>query len=147
MKTITSIYKDSADRLDAFQDVGLIVLRLLLAYSFYEPATMKWKDTSVVVNYFSSMGFPLPTLSAYLVAGIEASGVVLLILGFGTRLISLLLIVVMAVAMATVHWQNGFSASNNGIEILLYYSCMLLILLLFGAGKVSIDHLFRKKYI
>lgn len=147
MKTITSIYKDSADRLNAFQDLGLLILRLLLAYCFYEPATMKWKDTNVVIAYFGSMGFPLPILSAYLVAGVEASAVVLLTLGFGTRLISLLLIIIMVVAMATVHWQNGFSAANNGIEILLYYSIMLLILLTFGAGRISIDHLFRKKYI
>lgn len=147
MKTITSIYKDSADRLNALQDVSLLALRSLLAYCFYEPATIKWKSIDEVTAAFSGMGIPLPSLSAYLVAGIEASAVILLILGFGTRLISLLLIIIMFVAMATVHWQNGFSAANNGIEILLYYSVMLLILLTFSAGRVSVDHLFRKKYI
>jgi putative oxidoreductase len=147
MKTITSVYKDGADYLNKFQDISLFALRLLLAYCFYEPATMKWQDIDEVISYFSSMGFPLPLLSAYIVAGIEASAVILLTLGFGVRLISLLSIIVMIVAMLTVHWKNGFSVTNNGVEILLYYSTMLLVLLTFGAGKLSIDHLFRKKYL
>ncbi len=54
------------------------------------------------------------------------------------------LIIVMLVAIFTVHLSNGFAAGDNGFEIPLYYGLMLLFLLSHGAGKISIDHLIRK---
>lgn len=68
-------------------------------------------------------------------------GVVLLTLGLFTRLISLPLIVVMVVAILTVHLGHGFSAGDNGFEIPLYYMLFLAIFASFGAGKFSLDHL------
>jgi len=91
------------------------------------------------------MGIPLPTLNAYMAASTEAIGVVLLILGLGTRFISVPLIIVMLVAIFTVHFANGFAAGNNGFEIPLYYLLMLILLLTTGGGKISIDHIIEKK--
>jgi putative oxidoreductase len=66
---------------------------------------------------------------------------VLLTLGLFTRLISLPLIVVMVVAITTVHLAHGFSAGDNGFEIPLYYMMFLALFASFGAGKFSLDHL------
>jgi putative oxidoreductase len=52
----------------------------------------------------------------------------------------------MLVAIKTVHFENGFSAGENGYEIPLYYIIMLLILLFNGGGKISIDRILIKKY-
>jgi putative oxidoreductase len=121
------------------KSLSLLVARLIVAYGFYEPAMMKWKDINSVAEWFGSMGMPFPTLNAYMAASTEITGVVLLTLGFLTRLISLPMIVIMIVAIFTVHIGNGFSAGNNGFEIPLYYMIFLLIFVSHGAGKFSLD--------
>ena len=121
------------------KSLSLLLARLAVAYGFYEPAMMKWADIDSVAQWFGSMGIPFPLLNAYMAASTEVAGVILLTLGFLTRLISLPLIVVMIVAIVTVHLQNGFSAGANGFEIPLYYMLFLLIFFSHGAGKFSLD--------
>jgi len=124
-----------------FQSASLLLARLVVAYGFYEPAMTKWKDIDGIAMWFGSLGIPFPTLNAYLAASTEAVGVVLLTLGLFIRLISIPLMVVMVVAIVTVHWGNGFSAGDNGFEIPLYYLLFLLIFISHGAGDYSLDHL------
>lgn len=126
--------------LAALADLPLLFLRLALAYGFLEPATQKWQNISGIAAWFQELGLPLPTLQAYMAASTEAAGVVLLTLGLGTRLISPLLVVVMLVAIKTVHWANGFAAGSNGYEIPLYYLLMLLTVFACGPGRLSLDH-------
>ncbi|GAA3953427.1 DoxX family membrane protein [Chitinophaga oryziterrae] len=86
-----------------------------------------------------------PAFSAYFVAFTEATGVIFLILGLGTRIIAIPLMITMLVAIRTIHWANGFEAGNNGFEIPLYYLLMLLVLLIYGAGRFSLDRIIDKK--
>lgn len=123
------------------QSLSLLFARLIIAYGFYEPSMMKWNDIGSVAKWFESIGIPLPLLNTYMAASIEIMGVVLLTLGFMTRVISIPLIIVMIVAIFAVHLPNGFSAGNNGFEIPLYYMLFLLIFLSHGAGKFSLDRL------
>lgn len=125
---------------------SLLVARLAIAYGFYEPAKNKWADIDAIAGWFGSMGIPLPTINAYMAASTEALGVVLLTLGLLTRVISIPLIIVMIVAIVTVHLPHGFSAGDNGFEIPLYYMIFLLIFVSQGAGKFSLDRvLFGEK--
>lgn len=126
---------------DYLKSLGLFLARLVVAYGFYEPAMMKWAGIDSVAEWFGSMGIPFPLLNAYMAASTEALGVVLLTLGLFTRLISIPLIIVMIVAIVTVHLPNGFSAGDNGFEIPLYYMLFLLIFVSHGAGKFSFDRL------
>ncbi len=130
--------------LERLQSLSLLMVRLILAYGFYEPAKMKWSDIGSVAEWFGSMGLPLPTLQAYLAATTEAAGVVLLTLGLFTRLISIPLMVVMTVAITLVHLPNGFQSGNNGFEIPLYYFIMLFVLVTHGGGTLSFDRLLFK---
>jgi len=123
------------------KSLSLLFARLVVAYGFYEPAMMKWKDIGSVAEWFGSMGIPFPTLNAYMAASTEVAGVVLLTLGLLTRLISIPMIVIMIVAIVTVHLHNGFSAGTNGFEIPLYYMLFLFIFVTNGAGKFSLDRL------
>lgn len=138
---ITHIYPKTKDILSKGQDLALLVARLILAYGFYNPAMRKWADIDAIAIWFGSLGIPLPTLNAYMAATTELLGVILLTLGLFTRLISLPLIVVMIVAIVTVHLPHGFTAGDNGFEIPLYYMLFLAIFASFGAGKFSLDHL------
>lgn len=131
--------------LDKGQDVALLCLRLILAYGFYEPAINKWSDISAVALWFGEdLGLPFPLLNAYLAASTEMAGVVLLVLGLCVRLISLPLMVVMAVAIVTVHLANGFSSGDHGFEIPLYYMLMLFTLATHGGGKFGVDYFLKK---
>ncbi|RUM62105.1 MAG: DoxX family protein [Sulfurimonas sp.] len=143
--TLKTFYLQFSRMTEPFQSLSLLVARLVVAYGFYEPAMRKWSDIHSVAQWFGSMDIPLPTLNAYMAATTEIVGVVFLVFGFLTRAIAIPLIIVMIVAVVTVHLPNGFSAGDNGYEIPLYYMIFLMIFLTHGAGKFSIDHIIFKK--
>ncbi len=138
---LNNIYPLSKNILSHGKSLSLLLARLAVAYGFYDPAMQKWSDIGSVATWFESMGFPFPTLNAYMAASTEIVGVVLLTLGLFTRLISIPLMVIMVVAIATVHLSHGFSAGDNGFEIPLYYMLFLALFASLGAGKLSLDHL------
>ncbi len=140
---ITEKYIVLTDNLSKIKDIPLLLIRFVLAYGFYMPAKMKWSNIEGIIQWFEGMGMPFPALNAYLAASTEAAGVVLLILGLGTRLISIPLMIVMLVAIGTVHWSNGFEAGSNGFEIPLYYLIMLFTLFIIGPGRISVDEWIR----
>jgi len=138
---IRSTLQKAESLTNIFQSVSLLFLRLILAYGFYTPAINKFSDMDSIISWFEhSLQLPFPAFNAYMAAGTEAAGVVLLTLGLGTRFISAGLMIVMAVAIGTVHLSNGFSAGDNGFEIPLYFFLMLFVLFSHGAGKFSLDH-------
>ena len=146
MKTLVQYYHNCVTKIENLRSIILLFIRLVLAYGFYQPAKLKWADIGSIIDWFKTLGIPAPALNAYLAASTEAAGVVLLILGLGTRIITIPLMITMLVAIKTVHWANGFEAGNNGFEIPLYYLLMLFILLVYGGGKFSIDQLLNRKY-
>ncbi len=123
----------------------LFLARLAVAYGFTMPAMMKIEQIKATQTWFESIGIPFASLMAPLVSGIELAGIVLLTLGLFTRLISLLLMCVMAGAIVFVHFQHGFSTADNGFEIPLYYFLFLFVFATFGPGKYSIDCLLFKE--
>ncbi len=122
------------------QSLSLLSVRLVLAYGFLNPLMMKIDNIPEAGLWFESLGILFPFFFAYIVSGAEAIGIVLLVLGLMTRFVSLILGIVMIVAISLVHLPHGFSASDMGIEIPLYYLLFFTILLTFGAGKFSLDH-------
>jgi len=148
MKAIIKAYDQFSDSISMAADLPLLFLRLILAFGFYNPAMMKLKDINAIGEWFESMDYPLPYLNAYLASITEGLGVILLLLGLGTRIISIPLMITMLVAIFAVHYANGFSAGDNGFEIPLYYLLMLFTLFIMGPGRISADYLissFRKK--
>ena len=141
------LFKKITNYLVKVKDVPpLLLFRVVLAYGFYGPATMKLKNFNGIVDWFTSMGMPLPKLNALLATGTETAGFILIFFGLATRIISIPLMVVMIVAITTVHLGNGFEAGNNGFEIPVYYILMLFSLLIIGPGKFSLDALIKKYY-
>lgn len=130
--------------LNKLKDLPLLFIRLILAYGFFKPALMKVKDVNSIAEWFASINIPFPTLNAYLATGTEVLGVLLLTIGLFSRIISIPLIITMIVAIITVHLENGFEAGENGFEIPLYYIIMLFTLVIYGSGKLSLDHLLFK---
>ena len=138
------LYEKIISKMSSLVDIPPLLFRLVLAYGFYGPAMMKWGNMEGVAEWFGSMGIPLPMLNAYMAGLTEISGVFLLLLGLGTRIISVPLIIIMFVAIFTVHLPNGFEAGENGFEIPLYYLLMLFSLIVTGPGKYSLDSLLNR---
>ena len=144
MKKLITTYQKYVAFTANFQSVALFFIRAILAYGFYGPATTKLKDIHAIGDWFKELGMPLPYINAYAATITELSGFILIALGLGTRIIAIPMIIVMIVAIKTVHLANGFEAGNNGFEIPLYYILMLLTLIAFGAGKWSVDFLINE---
>jgi putative oxidoreductase len=66
-------------------------------------------------------------------------GGALLALGLLGPLGPAMIIAVMVVAIATVHWQHGLFAQNNGMEVPLLYAVAAAGLALTGFGAYSLD--------
>ncbi|MFT7823288.1 MAG: DoxX family protein [Sulfurimonas sp.] len=127
------------------RNIVLLLIRLILAYGFTQPAILKMNNIEETVTWFAELAIPFPELMAYLVTGFESAGIILLIIGLFTRYISVVLAAVMMGAIFFVHLPNGFSAADNGMEIPLYYFIFFSLLISYGAGKFSLDRLFFEK--
>lgn len=168
--SINELYEKSTGFLGKAEDVPLLFLRVILAYTFYGPAMAKWSNIEATAGFFEYLGIPFATFNAYVAAGTELVGAILLGLGLLTRFISIPLLVIMLVAIATVHGANGFHVImpgdafswenpfingelvkgtvvvlQNGYEMVMYYIAMLMVLVTKGAGRLSLDHLVFKK--
>ena len=144
---IRNLYQKYINLVGNLKSLPLLLLRLTLAYGFFGPAKMKLSNIQGIADWFDGMGYPLPLFNAYMAAFTESLGVLLLLLGLGIRIISIPLMFVMVVAIATVHLGHGFDSGDNGFEIPLYYMLMLFTLLVYGGGKWSVDHLLGKKKV
>jgi len=105
------------------------------------------------MGYFTSQAH-LPYIVGLLFILIEFFGSLLLIFGFFSRVAAIGFIGIYTGALVTVHAANGFFMNWNmqpgkgeGWEYLLLLFGLALIVLIYGAGKVSIDAAISKKQI
>lgn len=81
------------------------------------------------------------TVSLALAVFAEVFCSILLIAGFGTRLVTLPLLFTMMVASFVVHMNDGFAKQ----ELPFLYALIYLVIATMGAGKYSVDYLLLKK--
>lgn len=97
------------DKLGALDFLAPLALRLYLAPIFILAGMNKLSGIENVAAWFGSLGFPAPTVLAYLAGGTELIGGIMLLIGFGVRWAAIPLMFTMAVAAST-HWDNGWHA-------------------------------------
>ncbi|MEL7542955.1 MAG: DoxX family protein [Pseudomonadota bacterium] len=88
-------------------------------------------------GYFESIGYPAAL--AYIVIAAEILGGLALILGIGTRIVSLALVPLM-VGATLQHVGNGwlFSAANGGWEFPAFWTVALIVQALLGPGTLAL---------
>ena len=116
-----------------------LVVRIVLGVTFTLAGWGKLHNLDKITAYFASLGIPAASLQAPAIATIEFVGGLLLIVGLGTRLVSVLLFGTMAVAIYTAIWPDadGITSVLGGIEAI--YLAAFLQLAVTGAGAASLD--------
>ncbi|HYB94769.1 MAG TPA: DoxX family protein [Vicinamibacterales bacterium] len=92
-------------------------------------------------GFFESLGFKPGRWFAAAAGGTELVAGLLLAAGLLGPLGPALILAVMIVAMATVHWAHGLFADKNGIEVPLLYATAATAIALSGHGAYSADAL------
>ncbi|UUE20401.1 DoxX family protein [Microbacterium sp. J1-1] len=125
----------------AAASVGLLVLRVVVGAIFAAHGAQKIFEFTIpgTVGSFADMGVPLAEIAAPVVAFLELVGGILLVLGFLTRPVGILLTIDMAVALALVHLPAGLWVAEGGYEFVAVLGVAALALALTGAGRYSID--------
>lgn len=134
-----------ANQLNKLKDLPPFFFRLILSYGFAGPALVKWHNPSAFAAFLERLHYPLPYLGAYTALFTETLGVIFLFFGFATRVISVPLMFLLGVAIATVHLHNGYEPGNNGFAIPLLYGLMLFSLFVRGPGRISIDAWLKRR--
>ncbi len=124
--------------------LGLIPLRLLLAYEFFESGLEKLGGNNWFAHIQADFPFPFDVIPAeiswQLATWTELVAPLALVLGLFTRFASLSLIVLTIVAWIGVHAGNGYNVCDNGFKLPLIYLVGLAPLLLSGPGRLALDH-------
>lgn len=141
MKKIVQKFNQAATK---FVDLPLLMFRLLLAFIFYKPALLKFEKTEIFVNQFVKRGIPIPEFNVYFTGTVEILGVFLLILGLGTRYISVMLLILILVATFTSEMKEAWY-NTSFFKLHFFYIVSLILLITKGAGKLSVDYLIGKK--
>ncbi len=135
-------------------DYLLTVLRLVLGVVFFAHGAQK------VLGWFGGFGFSgtmggmehmgIPAPFAFLAIAAEFAGGLGLILGFLSRVAAFGIFVEMSVAVATIHAANGLfmnwmgTQKGEGFEYHLLALALLAVILVRGAGALSLDRLISR---
>lgn len=130
---------------DAMRSPFLLLVRLYWGWQFMQTGWGKFHNLPKVIDFFTSLGLPMPAVMAPFIASVEFGGGLLLALGLGSRLISLILTVNMLMAYVTADKEAFFSFLSDPDKFsaaapftFLFAS---LIVLTCGSGRLALDTL------
>ena len=137
-------FDDVRARLHRAEWLPQLLLRVFLGYFFCESGWGKIHNLDTFTQRFTEWGIPLPAFNAALSAYTEFLGGSLIVLGLGTRLVAIPLVINMIVAIVSVKLKdlegiNGFFEFDEPL-----YALGFFWLIFSGPGWVSLDHLISK---
>ncbi|HDR7760675.1 DoxX family protein [Bacillus cereus] len=116
-------------------ELSFFIIRLVLGLTFFAHGLIKFQDDiHNTENFFNSLG--IFDWLAYPVAIIELVGGILVILGLGTRIISTLFSLLIAGAIITVKFDQGFI---GGYEFDLLLLAVSLFFVVNNSQSISLD--------
>ncbi|REC78633.1 DoxX family protein [Chryseobacterium elymi] len=124
------------------KDIILLAVRVFVGFAMLSHGFPKLQMLleGGKIEFFDFIGLG-PTVTLVLAVIAEFVCSILLILGLFTRISLGFLIFTMAIAAFVVHGADPFEKR----EMSLIYLSVYLLLMAFGAGKVSVDHMIEKR--
>jgi putative oxidoreductase len=144
--------------------LGLLSLRLLLGWDFFESGLEKLHGENWFADIMDKFPFPFNivpvSLSWQMSTWFELVGGIALVIGFGTRFFAASLTILTMVAIASVHWPEswhtlgelaqGYALTDRGygnFKLPVLFLGMFLPLILLGPGRLSLDALIRRRLL
>lgn len=143
MGKLIQMTKSAIQRLDGISPVIDLAARLYVANIFWKSGLTKianWDSTVYLFTNLYNVPVLSPEIAAYSATMVELGGAVLLALGLASRFGTAALFVLNIVAAISYP-----DLSDAGRELHVYWGMFLLIFLLHGPGKLSIDYFFIRK--
>jgi len=140
----TELLQETAPQASALS-AGLLIARLVFGLSMSAHGAQKlfgWfggYGLAGTGQFFDKLGFRPGRMFAAVASATEIVGGLLLAFGFLGPVGPALIVSVMIVAVVTVHWDNGFFAATNGIELPLLFAAVAVVLAFTGPGSYSLD--------
>ncbi|HZN50500.1 MAG TPA: DoxX family protein [Methylomirabilota bacterium] len=130
-----------------------VPLRLIVGYGFLEHGLAKWhKGPEAFAAILQAIGVPAPQWMAWLTIATEILGGIAFLIGGFVSIVSVPSIILLVVAILTVHLPYGFSSIKllgvsdgraqfgaPGYECDLLYIASIVTLVLIGPGPWSVD--------
>lgn len=144
MDTLINYYQQAIKALQQYiEPLVLLAARLWVANIFWKAGYLKFTTWDSTLYLFEEE-YQVPIipweLAAYLGTAAELILPVFLVLGLLTRPMAAILFIfnIMAVVSYPTIWDNGFYDHR-------FWGALILMNVLWGAGKISLDQLFKKK--
>lgn len=126
----------------AVADAGLLVLRLMAGLGLaFAHGINKLPPSEPFIGGVEAMGLPAPVFFAWAAGIAEFVGGLCLAVGLLTRPASLLILLTMAVAFFVQHAPDAFTTKEKAF----LFGGITLLYLLAGAGRFSVDAIFRNQ--
>ncbi|QMV18893.1 DoxX family membrane protein [Granulicella sp. 5B5] len=149
LKSVMALYERVVKGLNLLQSPMLLVVRLYWGFQLAQNGWGKLHHLSRITDYFQSLNIPFPGINAPFVSGLELVGGILLMLGLGSRPIALLIAGDMLVAYYAADHDALVSVFSDPGKFYVAdpYTFLFaaLMVLIFGAGYLSLDALIAKK--
>lgn len=149
LKKALALYERVVKGLNLLQSPMLLVVRLYWGFQLAQNGWGKLHHLARITEYFQSLNIPFPGVNAPFVSLLEFVGGILLMLGLGSRPIALLIAGDMLVAYYTADHDALVSVFSDPGKFyvadpytFLFAAVMVLV---FGAGYLSLDALLAKK--
>lgn len=135
---------------DSNADLKPLIPRLIVGLVFLSEGIQKFLFPEIVgVGRFTKIGFDNAEFLANFVASFEITCGIMLLMGLVARLASIPLLIIMATAIVTTKipklFNEGFWTMAHDSRTDFAMTMLLIYLIIYGAGKLSIDSTIRNR--
>lgn len=140
--------------MNVIRDLALLLARVGLGGAMVIHGWLRWQypgqGIQQQINYLNQFEAPYASVAATANIVLEIVGGIFLIAGFLTPLVAAAVIAQQVLMIAYTNWFRGFDllnpdgSYNGGYEYNVIIALFALLFLVFGAGRISIDRLFRR---
>jgi len=140
--------RTASSAIQSVQFAAPLMTRLVVGITFFYTGHGKLQNLDRTASFFADLGIPFPGTNAVFISSLEFFGGICLIVGLGTRIFAALLSSTMIVALLTADKDSLISKVPADLTDLSPVVLLLLLiwLVLYGAGSVSLDRLVVRRF-
>jgi putative oxidoreductase len=142
------LYRLWVSLVSKLQSPFLFVIRLYWGWQFFLTGKGKLMNLDRTAGFFTNLHIPMPKLNAVVAGSTECFGGLLLLLGLGSRIVTVPLIFTMVIAYLTAEpdkVRHIFDKPDDFVSAAPFqFMLTAIIVLVFGSGAFSLDALIAK---